>query len=133
MKTKRLKPVLLESDTWQPLILSPNKNSKLFNSKKYPPMKEMGDKYMQLVFIDENDNFINNGDYVFSSIDCTIGKVGNESGELKEHFSKVVASIDPSLNLPLIQENYLDTFIKQCNSNTIEDIEIEMVWISHSH
>lgn len=128
MKTKLCRPILLDSDKYQPLVFSTSKYGGLFNSEHYSPMKEMGDTYKQLVIIslDPNDK-IEAGDTYFDYHTKKINissETDNTSiyidGNFRCDCKKVIATQEQ------LSPEYIQQFIKEYNQNDIKDIEIEM-------
>lgn len=127
MKTKLVRPILLDSEEWQPLVLSTSRYGGLFKSEYYNPMTEMGDTYKELIFVSlDPDERIEIGDIIYHSLDyCTLLVTDSPQYDnkemLKEYGYKKVITTYSQLSPELIQK-----LIDEYNNGGMKDFEIEM-------
>jgi len=125
MKTIKGKVVLLDSKNYSAITYTVFLYSALVYSKHYKLEKGTKDTYKHLYIT--SDEVIKIEDWVICKNDVFKPECKEEINDLQNWCKKIIATTDKSLNLPLIPQSFIETYIEEYNKgNMIENIEIEI-------
>ena len=118
MKTKKCRPILIETNEKNSLLWSYKGRRLYYNQANFNDLDET--IYYQLILISLEDEKIEVGDSYYNELNCTVNTYKSYHNKHNYNSKKVIATQDK------ISPEYIDKFVEQYNSWEVEDIEIEM-------